>query len=89
MIEPSRRPGFLLEALQPVGVGTEPLGNDFDGDIAREAGVACVIHLAHAACADERNDFIHTEASAGGQAHSWLGSRDYMRTGPGLQLIPR
>ena len=36
---------------------------------SRFSRVSRAIHLAHAACADPRDDFVRTEAGAGGQRH--------------------
>ena len=52
MIQRGDRAGFALEAL------AELFGGDFDGDVAPEARVAGAIHFAHAAGADEREDFV-------------------------------
>jgi hypothetical protein len=42
---------------------------NFDGDVAAEARIACSIHLAHAACAEWRDDFIAAKAFTCGQEH--------------------
>ena len=36
-----------------------------------ELAVARAIHLAHAACAEEVEDFVVPETGAGGQGQSW------------------
>ena len=40
--------GFTLEASHPFRVGADGLWEDFDGDLAIEAGIDRPIHLAHA-----------------------------------------
>ncbi len=49
MIQRRQGFGFALEASESIGVLGKPLGQDFDGDIAIELGVAGAIHLAHSA----------------------------------------
>ena len=90
MVEPRGRPGFLFEALEPVGVGTERLGDDFDGDIAREAGVACVIHLAHRRLRQRAQRF-HTHRGERRGSGSLVSGKPglYADRPEGLQLIPR
>jgi hypothetical protein len=56
-------------ALQPIEVVRERGGKNLDGDVASEPRIARAIDLAHAARADERDDFIRTEASAGREGH--------------------
>ena len=58
---------FLLEPRKPFGVGGERLGQDLDGHIPAEPGVARLVDLAHPAGAERRRDFIGAEASAGCQ----------------------
>jgi len=62
--------GFLLEALAAGGIGGEAGGENFQGDVAGEAGVAGSIDLAHAADADKRFDFVRTEAISCGERHA-------------------
>ncbi len=42
----------------------ESFGHDFDGDGAIETGVAGFVHLAHAAGADERDDFVRSQTGS-------------------------
>ena len=49
---------------------------DLDRDLALQLRVGRAIHLAHAAFADRRGDFVDAEAGAGGQGQVW---RDYSR----------
>jgi hypothetical protein len=41
----------------------------FDRHVATQARVLCAIHLAHAACAERRNDFVGTKFGAGSEGH--------------------
>jgi hypothetical protein len=45
MIERSRRARFLLEALQPVGIGDEGCGEDLDGNVTPDLRVPGPPHL--------------------------------------------
>ena len=65
---------FTLKAGDSLRVCGERLRQDLDGDIAIELRVARSVHLAHAAFADVRGDFVNAEACAGGEGHSL---RDY------------
>ena len=55
--------GFALEAF------AELLGGYFDGDFAVEARVSGAIDLAHAALADQFDDFVGSEILACGKGH--------------------
>jgi hypothetical protein len=57
--------GFLFEARQARGVGTERLGEDLDRHLPAKTGVAGAIHFAHPSRADERDDLIGPEARSG------------------------
>jgi hypothetical protein len=41
----------------------EGIGQDLDGDLPTEVGVARAIDLAHAAGTNRRHDFVRTDAS--------------------------
>ena len=60
---------LLLETPQPFRVSRERRRHHLDGDIAAQAQVACLIHLAHAACADKFNDFIGAKVGSGRKTH--------------------
>ena len=51
------------------GSQREELGQDLQRDVAIELRVARAIDLAHAACAEGRDDLVGAEARAGGQRH--------------------
>ena len=65
MIERRDRARLALEAVAKLRVGRERRGEDLDRDGAIEPRVARAIDLAHAARADERDDFI------GAETHAW------------------
>ncbi len=58
MAQRSDRARLLLETPQPFRVGRERRRHYLDGDIAAQALVACLVHLAHAAGADQFQYFI-------------------------------
>ncbi len=65
------RLGLQLEAPQPVGVGRERRRQDFDRDLALQAGVARPVDLAHSAGAERRDDFIRSETGSRRNAHDF------------------
>ena len=69
MIELRDRAGLAIEALAELRVGREGVRENLDRDRAIEPRVAGFVDLAHPAGADERQDFVRAEASAGGQRH--------------------
>ena len=71
MIELRDRAGFAIEALAELRVGGEGVGENLDRDRAIEPRVAGFVHLAHPAGADERQDLVRAEASAGVERHQW------------------
>ena len=62
--------GFAVEALAELGIVSERRRQDLDRDRSIEPGVAGLVNLAHASCAERRDDFICTEPHTGGQGHS-------------------
>ena len=59
--------GFALKAREPIGVSRERRRQDLDRDLALQLRVGRAIHLAHAALADLRGDFVDAEAGAGSE----------------------
>ena len=59
--------GFPLEAGAELRVVGECVRHDFDRDRAIEPGVACPIHLAHAACPERLFDPIRSQLAVGFQ----------------------
>jgi hypothetical protein len=56
MIQRGQHLRFALEAGEAVGIGSESVGKDFDGDFASELGVGGAPDLAHAPFAELRDD---------------------------------
>ena len=69
MVQAGDRLRFTLEARSPDRVVGDAWREDLDGDVAVQPGVARAVDLAHAARADERDDFIRAEPSAGSRGH--------------------
>ena len=63
VVQRSDRTGLAGEALGELGV------RDLDRDIPMQPGIVRAIHLAHAALADERKNFVRAEFVAGRQPH--------------------
>jgi len=61
MIERGQKLGFVPEAVQPFPVAREQIGEHFDRDVTFEARIPRPIHLAHAAGAQQRDDFIRSD----------------------------
>ena len=61
MVERSQNLGFALEASHAVGIAQERRGQDFERDVALERRVARAVDLAHAALAEQGEDFVVTE----------------------------
>ena len=70
MVQRGERLCFARETREAFGVARERVGQDFDRDVAIELRIARAIHLAHAACADVRDDFIDAEARAGAEGQT-------------------
>ena len=67
MVERRQHLRFALEPREPFGIGGEQIRQDFDGDVAIELRVAGAVDLAHAALADQRDDFVDAETVASKQ----------------------
>lgn len=67
MAQRGRRPRFLLEAAQAIGIGREDVGQDLDRDVAAEPRVMGAIDLSHAAAANQRQDVVGTKPRTRGQ----------------------
>jgi hypothetical protein len=65
MAERGNGPGSLLEAAETVDIGGERCRQNFQRNVAAEAGVAGALHLAHSACPDERDDFVRSKLGSG------------------------
>jgi hypothetical protein len=56
--------GFLLEPMKAIDAGRECGRQDLDRDVTSEPRIACAIHLAHPAGAEQRHDLVRPEAGA-------------------------
>src|SRR5262249_49573285 len=65
MVEGRRRCCFLFESPQPIVIGDNVGGQNFQGNFAMEFAVLRQVHLTHSTCTDFRVDFIATEFCAG------------------------
>jgi hypothetical protein len=61
MVQRGGRAGFLLEAAEAIGVGSERRGQDLDGDVAPEARVSRPIDLTHTPRANGGEDLVGAE----------------------------
>ena len=55
------------EACDAIGIEGKRVGDDLQRDVAIQLGIARTIHLAHAAGAEGRANFIRTESGARGE----------------------
>ena len=60
MIEGGDGPRFAFEPLAQLLVRRERSGEHLDGNHPVEPRIAGAIHLAHAACAEQADDFVRT-----------------------------
>ena len=65
MVQRGEQLRLALETREAVRIGREEVGQDLQRDVAIEPRIARAIHLAHAARADERDDFVGAEARTG------------------------
>ncbi len=85
MIQRRNRAGLALHALFQFGVGGKMIGENLDGDVASEAGVAGAVHLAHSTRTEGRLNFVGAELAARGQGHE---SGHYTRRAAGSGMAP-
>src|SRR2546428_12535795 len=69
MIERGEALRFASEAGDPIGIVKKALGQEFERDVATELRVARLVHLAHAARPDGREDLVRTETDACREGH--------------------
>ena len=72
MIQRGEHLRFALEPREAIGIVREGLGQHLDRDVAIQPRIARAIDLAHAARAEQRQDFICAETSAGREGHVWV-----------------
>ena len=68
-IQRRERPGLARETCEPFLVARQEIGQHLDRNVAMELRITGAIDLAHAARANQRDDFVRAEASSGGQTH--------------------
>ena len=83
VVESGHGEGFAGEALTAIGIDRCDIGQHFERDLSLQSRIACPIDLAHPARAEERHDFVWTEASAKAQGH---GARLWQQALPGWTL---
>ena len=62
--------GFLLEALEAVGVRGDVVREDLEGDVAPEPGVPRAVDRPHAAGPEKLGDLVRPETGSGRERHS-------------------
>ena len=77
---------FAIEASEAVGVVGEGPGENFDGGVAVELGVAGAVDFAHAARAQGREDSVVAELVAWGERHGWI--ENILHEAHRLKLMP-
>src|SRR5882672_10981014 len=93
MVQRGERLRFAREARQAVRVVRERFGQDLDRDGAIQLRIAGAVHLAHAAFADRRIDFVDAEARAGQGQSLWIiwarldGERESSRLTPKYRVV--
>ena len=60
---------LAVEPLRQRGVGRQRPGYDLDSNRSFQAGVAALVDLTHAACADSGQDFVRPKSGARGEGH--------------------
>ena len=82
VVQCGRGLGLLLEAAHEVGLVGERLGQNLQRDVALQSRIASPIHLAHAAAANQLDDFIDADASARRKGHLISEAGSLLRRGP-------
>ena len=75
MVEGRCRPRLALESVASLRSEVVSAGRTFDGNRAIQTGITGAIHLADAAGAERRRDFIGSESSAREEANGTKGTR--------------
>src|SRR5258708_8643159 len=69
MIQRSQHLRFALDCGEPISIMRKGFGQSFDRYIAAEFGVVRLIHLAHPARPDGRDDLVGAESNSRFQTH--------------------
>src|SRR5450759_2759487 len=70
MVERRQHLRFTAQARESIGIGGERVRQNLQRDVAIELGIPRAVDLAHAARANERQDFVYAETGAGCEGHS-------------------
>ncbi len=73
MVQRGEGARLAMEASEPVRVGRETLGQHLERDLAAELLVPRAVDLAHPPLADEGEDLVRPETSAGFERHGAVG----------------
>ena len=79
MAEGGGRACFLLESRHAELIAREAGRQDFDGDLAAQAGVVGEPDLAHAPGSDGRGDLVGAEASTSLNCMQWAADRSFLQ----------
>ena len=89
MVERGQRLGFPFKTGQTIRIVAQRLRQHLDGHVAAQFQIAGPIHLPHAPAADQREDFVSAEASAGIDRHGGSsGARIIRSRRPGATGFP-
>ena len=69
MIQCREQLGFAMKPGEPLGVSGKAVRQDLDRDVALQPGIACAIHLAHAARSQQVQNLVRAESGARVQSH--------------------
>jgi hypothetical protein len=69
MVEQRERLRFACEPSEPIWIVGEGVGQELQRDVAIQLRVVCAIHLAHAASAEGRSDFVRTKFRSRSEGH--------------------
>jgi hypothetical protein len=79
MVERRKRVRFASEPHQSVGIRGKRGGQNLDGDVAVQAGIAGPEHFAHAARADSGNDLVRPDTHSPTERHGRIVPRLKLR----------
>ena len=82
MIQGGRRPRFLLEPRDAVGIVGHRRGQNLDGDVAMQSGIDRAVDLAHPAFAERAANLVGPEPGSWRQRHGDGGQAPGARPGP-------
>jgi hypothetical protein len=77
MVERCQDLGFATKARESFSIGGECSRKDLQRHVPIQLDIARAVDLAHAAAAEQHNDFVRSEACAGNQSHTLSRLSDY------------